>query len=133
MSAGHAGQGGAGGRSSLMTYPVLQVIHRVAHLVLGVVVQDSVGVSPVKGSLYLRQKSRRHRAQIGLRSSAAGQKTFNYAARSDLMTKYKSGDSSHQLGEEDEREEHRILQGDSKAKHGLGGRRTSNAPPRSRD
>lgn len=43
----------------MMTYPVLQVVNRVAHLVLGVVVQDGVSVRPVKGPLYLRRKRRR--------------------------------------------------------------------------
>lgn len=36
-----------------MTHPVLQVVNRMAHLVLSVVVQDSVIVCPVKVPLYL--------------------------------------------------------------------------------
>lgn len=78
-----------------MTYPVLQVVNRVAHLVLSVVVEDSVIVCPVKGSLNLQHKSTRDLAKILLQGIAVGQKTFNYAVRSDLMAKYKSRDPSH--------------------------------------
>lgn len=42
-----------------MTHPVLQVVNRMAHLVLSVVVQDSVIVCPVKVPLYLQHKSTR--------------------------------------------------------------------------
>lgn len=115
----------------MMTYPVLQVVNRVAHLVLSVVIQDSVGVRPVKGPLYLQHKRTRHRAKISLRGAAVGQKTLNYAARSDLVTKHKSGDPSHELGEEDEREKHGVLHGDSRAKHGIQGPTATSNTPRS--
>lgn len=115
----------------MMTYPVLQVVNGVARLVLSVVIQDSVGVRPVKGPLYLQHKRTRHRAKISLRSTAVGQKTLNYAARSDLVTKHKSGDPSHKLGEEDEREEHGVLHGDSRAKHGIQGPAATSNTPRS--
>lgn len=56
----------------MMTYPVLQVINRTAHLVLSVVVEHSVCVCPVKGSLYLQHKSTRDLAKIALRSLLSG-------------------------------------------------------------
>lgn len=79
----------------MVTYPVLQVVNRAAHLVLGVVVQDSVDVCPIKGSLYLRRKSTRDLGKIVLHGAAVGHGPLNYAARSDLVAKYKSGDPSH--------------------------------------
>lgn len=41
--------------TSNFLYLVLQVIHSTARLVLSVVVQDSIGVSPAEGSLYLQR------------------------------------------------------------------------------
>lgn len=47
---------------------MLQVIDGAARLVLGVVVQDCVGVRPVEGPLYLRHANTRQEHVSALRS-----------------------------------------------------------------
>lgn len=86
---------------------MLQVIHGAARLVLGVVVQHRVGVRPVKGSLYLRRTETHTRSVCNTQASDMFH-VLSWIA--DLMAKHESRDTGHQLGEEDERQEHGILQ-----------------------
>lgn len=97
-----------------MTHPALHVVDSVAHFILGVVVQDRVVVRPVEGSLYLRT-DRRYSHARGTSTDISTpffmhNRPLNCDLNTDLVAKHESRDSGHQLSEENERQEHGVLQ-----------------------
>lgn len=97
-----------------MTHPALHVVDSAAHFILGVVVQDRVGVRPVEGPLYL-QRHRRH-SHTGSKTTDASSsfvvhnKLLDRVLNADLVAKHEPRDSGHKLSQEDERQEHGVLQ-----------------------
>lgn len=93
-------------RLYVITHTVLQVVNSTARLILSIVVQDCVGVSPAKVSLYLQKHG--HTLKSNMSTQTCTTAKLQWSA-SDLMTKHKSRDPSHKLRKEDQWEKHGVL------------------------